>query len=302
MGKAIKIISERQQRRSLFTQPSCWINSAAVRSLRKINQNRVKVPIVRAPIEWQPPAREQQRGFQQTAKVKALTVVAAKTIFYYPRKPINCNRPTQIFTRNRLERRQSKLKSCSRLRWRALDQHNRQCLKCLNATRKSSRFFRSLSRTRTTLLTSPSQMGMESPLGRTQSHSVVLCRWTPPPRISPVKYRRWHVHKLHRMWQMKRVKRVQFNLSFPQLLVVFTYVSVLLFFPRSKLSFLPTLFFFASQLYWFVSLFVFCHSRSQFCSTLSFECDGFIRDIYILPPNWTNDASHVFKWYIEIKL
>lgn len=110
--KAIKTgISERQQRpdRS-FTPRSCWINSA----VPKISRNWVRLRAVRALIgSHLPLVREWRRKWRwQTPKAiptrMPSSMAAAKTTTYYPRKPINCSRPTQIFTRSRRAKRQSK--------------------------------------------------------------------------------------------------------------------------------------------------------------------------------------------------
>lgn len=114
MAKAIKIISGRQQHPGPLTQPSCRINlRPVVRNPWKINQKRARAATAAARASTkslQPLARRESRPRGcPTPRANWTRLAAQKTTIYCP-KWINWNRPTQIFTRKRLARRQSRSK------------------------------------------------------------------------------------------------------------------------------------------------------------------------------------------------
>lgn len=235
MAKAIKIISGRQQHPDPLTQPTCRINLPPVRSQWNINQNLVwTAAVLRASIKsLQRFARlESQRHECPTPKVNWTQLAGQKTTIYC-KKWIKWSRQAQIFAIKRLARRQSKWKRVhtSSRKTRRILRHG-QCLippwrRCLNATRKSSKFIPSLSLTKTTTLRiSPSRTVMGSRPERIPSRLAALCLWIQLRRKRTARVMdrpRWHVNKFLRTLRAKATERVQNTNQFISFILAITF-------------------------------------------------------------------------------
>lgn len=237
MAKAIKIISGRQQHPGLLTQPSCRINLRTVkRNFWNINQKLPKMattaPLASKKSVQRFARRESRPRGCPTPKANWTRLAARKTTIYCP-KWINWNQPTQIFTRKRLAKRQSRSKRVHTSLRRPLRSSTRgqrltfPCQRCSNATRKSSKYTPSLSLTKTTIpRTSPSRTAMANRPARTPSRLAALCLWIPPRRRRTAQVMdrpRWHVNKLLRSLRAKAAERVQNTNQFISFILAITF-------------------------------------------------------------------------------